>query len=128
MGLHIFDKDIKAIVNLARAEHHVGSSLDEIERHWDKEKVSIKILADANGISDTDRILQVTDDHQMELQRLLMTGRSVDIFRDRVTRWRDRLTKIETVIRVWISVRDVLIICLKHYEYHIVTHSYHCTL
>eukprot|EP00938_MAST-03A_sp_MAST-3A-sp1_P006012 g6012.t1 len=106
MGLHIFDKDIKAIVNLARAEHHVGSSLDEIERHWDKEKVSIKILADANGISDTDRILQVTDDHQMELQRLLMTGRSVDIFRDRVTRWRDRLTKIETVIRVWISVQS----------------------
>lgn len=105
MGLHIFHDDITVIVKLARAEHSVGSSLDEIERQWDKEKVSTNVLADAHGVSGTERILQIADDHQMELQRLLMTGRSVDIFRDRVNRWREKLSKIETITRVWISVQ-----------------------
>jgi len=106
MGLQIFDKDVSQIINLARAEHSVGSSLDEIERLWDKEKISTKVLSDAEGLCNTNRILQIADDHQMKLQQLLMTGRSVDIFRDRVSRWRKRLNQIETVIRVWITVQN----------------------
>jgi dynein heavy chain len=106
LGLHRFVEEVSEIVEVATKELKIEAKLKQIEKAW------IPMCLEFTNYKDTDiqvikspeEILELLDEHEMQLQIMAGMGKFVEFFRDEVNIWQRRLNAVETTLKMWILV------------------------
>lgn len=107
LGLHQHVDNVLEVVEVANKELKIESKLHTIEDSWTGLPLEFMQYKDTDIqiISSPDVIVEMLEEHQLQLQTMAGMGKFVDYFRDRVLLWQQRLGTVETTLKLWLSVQ-----------------------
>lgn len=114
--LHI--EALSDIVEMASKELKIESRLASIEEVWIKLNLGFESHkgTDLMILKPPDEVLEVLDEHSLQLQNMAGMGKFVDFFREQVVEWQSTLGEVEsnlklllTVSRLWTSLESIFL-------------------
>lgn len=124
LDLHRHVNAITDIVETANKEKKVEMKLLVIEQYWQDAHFEIRGHREAHGTLDEQRnevikrsaestplviypeeIIEVLDEHNIQLQAMSSMGRSIDFFAAQLTRWQSMLGSIELIMKMLLDVQ-----------------------
>ena len=107
LGLHNFVDDATEIVEQAAKELKIDARLQKIDKSW--VGLSLEFVPYKNTdlyiIKSPDEVLEMLDEHQMQLQIMAGSGKFVEFFKDKVSYWQNMLGTIEDNLKLWLNVQ-----------------------
>ena len=105
MKLHEHEEDVREIVSQSQREATIERKLNNIENAWSNCNLEFEIHKDCPCILPLDEVIEMYEQHSMELMSMQSAGKSVEHFKDRVDHWLQTLKTVEAVLSVWIKVQ-----------------------
>ena len=107
LKLHAHVDDVQEIVEVAVKERKIEKRMQSIEDAWTGLAFNFVPYKDSETkmLGASSDIVEVLEEHQLNLQTMAGMGKFVDYFRDRVEEWQRTLGTVETVLKLWTSVQ-----------------------
>jgi len=98
-------EDVSELVESAQKEQNLEKKLTKIEKTWEDQNFTFEGKDDTYilNITDLGDITEFVDTQSMELMGM-QASKDVEIFKERVDKWREILKTVEAVITSWIKV------------------------
>ena len=118
--IHLHIEPINDIIEVANKELKIESRLTAIEEVWMKLRLGFELHKENDPllmvVKPPDEILEVLDDHVLQLQNMAGMGKFVDFFREQVTEWQTTLGEVEAtlkllcmVTKLWSSLESIFL-------------------
>ena len=118
LNLHNYVDDVMELVEVATKERKIEKRLQSIEDAWTGLALSFVKYKDTEVqvLGSTAEIVEILEEHQLQLQTMSGMGKFVDYFRDRVEEWQKGLGTVESVLnllsnvqRTWMSLESIFL-------------------
>ena len=116
LNLHNYVDDVMELVEVATKERKIEKRLQAIEDAWTGLALNFVKYKDTEVqvLGSSAEIVEILEEHQLQLQTMSGMGKFVDYFRDRVEEWQRGLGTVESVLkllsnvqRTWMSLESI---------------------
>ena len=106
LNLHKFVDPVMDIVEVANKELKIEMKLNTIEEAWNNMRLQFDRHRDTEVyiVMPPDEVLELLEDHSLQLQGMAGMGKFVDFFRDQVTQWLSTLGEVDTNLKLLLTV------------------------
>ncbi|CEL96675.1 unnamed protein product [Vitrella brassicaformis CCMP3155] len=106
LKLHEHADDVSEIVDQAQKEAKIEKKLGEIKSAWTKLELGFEqTREDVRLLEPLDDIIEVLDQHSMDLMGMVSQGKFVEFCRPVVDEWQANLRTVDNVLTVWMKVQ-----------------------
>ena len=108
LQLHKYAQEVSEIVDISRKELKIDERLTAIEETWVRYTIPFEAhnRGDVGILAPEPALIEMLEDHQLQLQNMAGMGKYVAYFADRVSCWQKTLGNVEYVLGVWMSVQS----------------------
>ncbi|CDI84781.1 Flagellar outer dynein arm heavy chain beta, related [Eimeria praecox] len=106
LNLHERAADVSEIVVCAQKEARIDKKLREITKTWATKTVEFSLERDDTPLlQPLDEIVEVLEQHSVDLMTMTSQGAVIDFCRPAVEEWQAKLRTVDTVLTVWMEVQ-----------------------
>ncbi|XP_026191394.1 dynein beta chain, ciliary [Cyclospora cayetanensis] len=106
LNLHERAADVSEIVVLAQKEARIDKKLAEITNTWRKTMLEFSLAReDTPLLLPIDDIVEVLEQHSVDLMTMISQGAVIDFCRSSVEEWQSKLRIVDNVLTVWMEVQ-----------------------
>jgi len=108
LNLHVYEEDIKNIVDKSVKEMSMEKSLKEFTETWNSMSFEYQPhpRTKVNLLKVREEIIEVLEDNQVQLQNML-SSKFVGYFYNEVSSWQSKLNTADRVINLWLEVQRI---------------------
>ena len=106
LHLHKFVEPVMDIVEMANKELKIEMKLNAIDESWNTLRLQFDRHRDTEVfiVMPPDDVLELLEEHSLQLQGMAGMGKFVDFFRDQVTKWLSTLGEVDTNLKLLLTV------------------------
>ncbi|PFH34573.1 dynein heavy chain family protein [Besnoitia besnoiti] len=106
LRLHEHADGVSDIVVLAQKEAKIDKKLQEITSVWRQLALQFNLeREDVPLLEPLDDVIEVLEQHAMDLMTMVAQGNVIDFCRTAVEEWQDKLRTVDSVLKVWMELQ-----------------------
>ena len=105
LQLHKYENHVNEIVDVAQKEAKIEKKLKSIDSAWTKQIFEFDDFQETKVFKPLDNMLELLDQNQLDLMGMKSQGKYVEFFFHTVEEWRDKLSKVDSVVNEWLKVQ-----------------------